>query len=84
MPQMPALTLGAGVRHVGRQQGNRAFHLPAYTIVDASVSYTHANWRLTAGLKNVFDRSYYAGALRTGVVSPGMPRNFNVTFKYFF
>ena len=84
MPQMPALTLGAGVRHVGRQQGNRAFHLPAYTIVDPSASYTHANWRLTAGLKNVFDRSYYAGALRTGVVSPGMPRNFNVTFKYFF
>lgn len=84
LPQMPALTLGAGVRYVGKQHGNSAFYLPAYTVVDASVSYTHTNWRLTAGVKNLFNRSYYAGAVRTGVVSPGMPRNFNVTLKYFF
>lgn len=84
LPQLPALTIGAGLRHVSKQQGNLAFHLPAYTVADASIAYTGSHWRLSASVKNLFDRRYYAGAVRTGVISPGMPRNFNVTLKYFF
>lgn len=81
---VPGLTLGAGLRHVGTQRGNLDFSLPAYTLVDLSASYSSGNWQLNAGVKNAFDRHYWAGAVRTGIVSPGMPRTFTATVKYFF
>lgn len=81
---VPGLTLGAGLRYVGTQQGNRGFALPAYTLVDVSASYTSDNWQLSAGVKNVFDRQYWAGAVSTGIVAPGMPRTLSATLKYFF
>lgn len=84
LPQLPALTLGAGLRHVSQQRGSYPFTLPAYTLADASISYTASAWRLTAGVKNLFDRNYYAGAINANVVSPGMPRSYNLTLKYFF
>lgn len=84
IPAMPAVRLAVGGRYVSTQRGNYAFVLPSYAVADASISYTGSNWRLTAGVKNLFDRAYYAGAINANVVSPGMPRSFNLTAKYLF
>ncbi|WP_192883081.1 TonB-dependent siderophore receptor [Paracidovorax avenae] len=84
LPQVPQLTLGAGVRHASRQIGSYPFTLPAYTVADVSVSYAGPSYRITAGVKNVFDRGYYDGAINANVVSPAMPRNFSLGLTYFF
>lgn len=84
LPQMPRVTLGAGGRYVSEQRTSYPFNLPAYTVVDLSVGYTGPNYRITAGVKNVFDRAYYDGAINANVVSPSMPRNFSLGLTYFF
>jgi len=48
------------------------------------VSYQADRWRLTAGVKNIFDRKYYDGAVNANVVSPALPRNFMVSASYYF
>jgi len=35
-------------------------------------------------VKNVFDRTYYDGAVNENVVSPGLPRSFSLGATYFF
>ncbi|RYF62257.1 MAG: TonB-dependent receptor, partial [Comamonadaceae bacterium] len=59
LPQMPQITLGAGARYVSEQVGSYPFTLPAYTVADLSVGYAGSNYRITAGVKNVFDKAYY-------------------------
>ncbi len=53
-------------------------------MADASLTYTADNWRLTAGVKNLFNKAYYDGAVNANVVSPAAPRNFIVSATYFF
>ena len=84
LPQMPQVTLGAGGRYVSEQRTSYSFNLPAYTVVDLSVGYTGSNYRIMAGVKNVFDRAYYDGAINANVISPSMPRNFSLGLTYFF
>ncbi|WP_311222473.1 MULTISPECIES: TonB-dependent siderophore receptor [unclassified Acidovorax] len=84
LPQMPQITLGAGARYVSEQVGSYPFTLPAYTVADLSVGYAGSNYRVTAGVKNVFDKAYYDGAINANVVSPALPRSFNVGLTYFF
>ncbi len=84
LPQLPQVTLGAGARYVSEQLTSYPFNLPAYTVVDLSVGYTGPSYRITAGVKNVFDRSYYDGAINANVVSPSMPRSFSLGLTYFF
>jgi len=84
LPQMPQLTLGAGARYVSEQVGSYPFTLPAYTVVDLSVGYSGPSYRITAGVKNVFDKAYYDGAINANVVSPSLPRNFSLGLTYFF
>lgn len=84
LPQLPQITLGAGVRYVSEQTGSFPFTLPAYTVADLSVGYAGASYRITAGVKNVFDRGYYDGAVNANVVSPGLPRSFSLGMTYFF
>jgi len=84
LPQMPQITLGAGARYVSEQVGSYPFTLPAYTVADLSIGYAGSNYRITAGVKNVFDKAYYDGAINANVVSPAMPRSFNVGLTYFF
>ena len=40
--------------------------------------------RVTAGVKNVFNKAYYDGAINANVVSPALPRNFSLGVTYFF
>ncbi|MGR4869465.1 TonB-dependent siderophore receptor [Variovorax sp. LARHSF232] len=84
LPMLQRVTLGAGGRYVGSQRGALPFSLPAYFVADASVSYLGDNWRLTFGVKNLFDETYYDGAVNANVVSPGLPRNFALSGTYFF
>lgn len=85
VPQLRDLTVGFGGRHVSRQRsGNLPFDLPAYTVADMSLSYTFDQVRLTAGVKNLFDRRYYDGAINQNVVSPALPRTYTLSVKYLF
>jgi iron complex outermembrane recepter protein len=84
LPQYPRVTLGMGGRYVSEQIGSYPFTLPSYFVADVSVSYVGENYRITAGVKNVFDKAYYDGAINANVVSPSLPRNFSVGLTYFF
>lgn len=84
LPAHKRVTVGVGGRYVSRQVGSLPFSLPAYAVMDASVSYQGDRWRLTAGVKNIFDRKYYDGAINANVVSPALPRNFMVNASYYF
>ena len=84
LPAYKRVTVGVGGRYVSRQVGSLPFSLPAYAVMDASVSYQGDRWRLTAGVKNIFDRKYYDGAINANVVSPALPRNFMVNASYYF
>ena len=84
LPQYPRITLGAGGRYVSEQIGSYPFTLPSYVVADASISYAGDNYRVTAGVKNVFNKAYYDGAINANVVSPSLPRNFSVGLTYFF
>lgn len=81
----PATTIGLGARYVS-EQGDSAypFTLPSYTVVDASISHQIQRLRLTLGVKNLFDRDYFDGAINANVVSPAMPRTFMLSGTYFF
>lgn len=84
LPQVPGVTLGAGVRYVSKQVGSYPFTLPAYAVADLSIGYAGPSYRITAGVKNVFDKVYYDGAINANVVSPAMPRTFTVGLTSFF
>lgn len=84
LPQMPQVTLGAGARYVSEQVGSYPFTLPSYTVADLSVGYAGPSYRITAGVKNVFNKAYYDGAINANVVSPSLPRSFNLGLTYFF
>ena len=55
-----AAGISARSRSVGRLQGGGYFDLPGQSSVDANVTYYGDNWRLTLGLRNLFDRTLYA------------------------
>ncbi|WP_082608134.1 TonB-dependent siderophore receptor [Acidovorax sp. Root219] len=84
LPQYQRVTLGLGGRYVSEQIGSYPFTLPSYVVADASISYAGENYRLTAGVKNLFNKAYYDGAINANVVSPALPRNFSLGLTYFF
>ena len=84
LPQYQRVTLGLGGRYVSEQIGSYPFTLPSYFVADASVSYVGENYRVTAGVKNLFNKAYYDGAINANVVSPALPRNFSLGVTYFF
>jgi iron complex outermembrane receptor protein len=55
-----AAGIAARSRSVGRLQGGGYFDLPGQASVDANVTYYGDSWRLTLGLRNLFDRTLYA------------------------
>jgi iron complex outermembrane receptor protein len=85
------LRIGAGCSYVGSQYpsgdfANASAKLKAYTLFDASVSFTPKNadaWTLCVSAENIFDRDYcdYAGV---GYYYPACGRSVLVTVKYAF
>lgn len=78
LPSLPDLTLGLGGRVVSEQRGSLPFTLPGYAVTDASVGYSGPTWRVTAGVKNLFDKDYFDGAINANVVSPALGRTWTL------
>ncbi len=59
--------------------------IPAYDILDVSVSYSYKKWKLEAGINNLLDNSYFTQRA-TGYPGPGIipaqPRTFYTTLQF--
>ncbi len=59
--------------------------IPAYDIMDFSLSYTYKKWKLEAGVNNVLDNSYFTrratGYPGQGII-PSEPRTFYTTLQF--
>lgn len=59
--------------------------IPAYDIVDLSLSYSYKKWKLEAGINNLLDHSYFTQRA-TGYPGPGIipaqPRTFYTTLQF--
>lgn len=59
--------------------------IPAYDILDFSLSYTYKKWKLEAGINNVLDNSFFTRRA-TGYPGPGIipsePRTFYTTLQH--
>jgi Fe(3+) dicitrate transport protein len=59
--------------------------IPAYTILDFSLSYSYKKWRLEAGINNLLNTSYFTRRA-TGYPGPGIipsePRTFYTTLQF--
>jgi iron complex outermembrane receptor protein len=58
------------------QSGDAAhtFDLPAYTLVNANVTYRKDNFRAQVNFNNLLDEEYYAGSYDANYILPGRPR----------
>jgi iron complex outermembrane receptor protein len=68
---VPATRLSANVNYVGKQrydndQVNRFRSMPDYTITDIKLSHEIGQWRLAAGVNNLFDKAYYSYGIVNG------------------
>jgi iron complex outermembrane receptor protein len=66
----PKTQLIATVGYVGRQRYDNdqdntfARHMPAYALADLKIVRSAGDWKLSASINNIFDRSYYSYAIR--------------------
>ena len=66
------------------QRGTKGV-VPAYRILDLSLSYSYKHWRLEAGINNLLDETYFTRRA-TGYPGPGIipaqPRSFYTTLQF--
>ncbi len=87
-----AASFGGGINYVGEREGSVApltvadnFKLPAYTSVKLIGSLQMGKqWKLSADLDNLFDKTYYTNSYNQAWVLPGNGRKFNLTAQYKF
>lgn len=84
LQDLKRVTVGLGGRYVSEQVGALPFTLPSYFVADTSLSYYGDRFRVTAGIKNLFNKVYYAGAINANVVSPAEPRSFALSTTFYF
>lgn len=77
---------GAGVNHAGKNlitnsAPTGAFTVPAYTLVNASLSYRYKNYELAVKANNLTDETYFKG---WSTVNPMMSRNVLGSIAYSF
>lgn len=77
---------GIGVSHYTKQAGDLAnrFFLPAYTLVDANLTYTRGPLQLQLNLDNLTDETYATGSYNDLYVLPGRPRRARVLATWSF
>lgn len=76
---------GVGARGESAKRGySFSYTVPGYAVADLGVGYTARHWRAAFNVKNVFDKSYYAGGLNNNVLPVGNPRvaMLNVVVNY--
>jgi iron complex outermembrane receptor protein len=78
---LPGLKAGLGVRYVGGTEAlTIAGKVPAFTLVDAMLSYTTGPWRLALNVTNLTDKTYIASC--TYGCFYGEPRKVITTATY--
>ena len=84
------LTLGGGVRHVGRRAVNSTSfgiaqaYISEYTTLDAIIRFeSESNWNVQLNLNNLANENYYELAQFLGG-RPGEPTNATLKFEYRF
>lgn len=85
---LKGISVGLGMQYSGDKYswyGDRLL-LPEYTVFDAAVYYKPANGNIQLTLKanNLFNKTYWLGALNATRLAPGAPRNIllNATYKF--
>lgn len=76
---------GVGARGESAKRGySFSYTVPGYAVADLGFGYTASHWRAAFNVKNVFDKSYYAGGLNNNVLPVGNPRvaMLNVVLNY--
>ncbi|UOB18636.1 TonB-dependent siderophore receptor [Abyssalbus ytuae] len=85
---LKGLGVGLGLQYSGDKYSwySDRLLLPEYTVFDGAVYYKPANTniQLTLKVNNIFDKTYWAGALSSFRLAPGSPRNIllNATYKF--
>lgn len=90
----PRMRVDAVLRYVGEQRYdgdelNTFNHkMPAYTVVDLKLAYDQSDWRVTAGIQNLFNEHYFSYGVFTGFPTysalPAPERQLFVTARYTF
>lgn len=60
---LPGLKVGAGVRYIGNTHGlaqGTTVTIPAFTLIDAMVSYSTGPWKFALNITNLTDKTYVA------------------------
>lgn len=79
------LKVGAGFNHLSKRSTYvPGFEVPAYTTVDASLSYQQKGFTVNLGLFNLTDVRYYYGVYGPANLWPGNPRSFRLTVSQVF
>lgn len=84
---LEGLGINAGVHHEGNRVAswfNQDFVTPAFTYLDAGLSYSYKKATVYFNVNNVTDVKYITGGYVTGLVYPGTPRNFRISINYVF
>lgn len=85
---MKDLGIGLGIQNQGSRIPwyTRDFELPEYTVADAALYYTpsKSSIQLALNVNNVFNKTYWVGAINYSRLFPGVPRNFMLTATYKF
>ncbi len=82
------ISFGLGMQYSGDKYSwySDRLLLPEYTVFDGAVYYKPANStiQLTLKVNNLFDKTYWLGALNAYRLAPGTPRNvlLNATYKF--
>lgn len=83
--------VGGGVRYVGRSEGDalNTFHVPSYTLFDASLAYDmsvlggqFANWHVAINATNLADKTYVASCTFATSCYYGIGRSVIARLKY--
>lgn len=92
VPEGPLTGLGAtlGVTYNSKRNGDIysmqpdgsvLLWLPAYTLVDAGLSYKRDGWGVQLTVANLFDKRYFPDTGGIDRVTPGNPRNWRLTLS---
>jgi iron complex outermembrane receptor protein len=75
--------IAGGMTYSDKSFGNvqNTSFVPAYTVWDTVLSYNEPKWDISAGVKNIFDVTYFPTALSAGGLV-GQPRTFFVKYNY--
>lgn len=77
------LQFGAGCDYTSDvfTDSNNNYKMPAYTLVDASVSYKFYNTTVRFNLNNIFDKEYFVNSIYSNQFVPGPERNFTLSIS---